>query len=135
MHGDLARAVERYARAWIDVERMQEQALPVLEHQKVALQKYGVALDRAQPGAQRDLLSAIEHQPTIYKAMREKPGSARTKQLMAGIEHEARVRQTPELKAERVVKLWSGLEEQYEKLQGLAHAEARNQVNDWELGL
>lgn len=128
MRGDLARAVERYARAWIDVERMREQALPVLEHQKVALQSSGVALDRAQPGAQRDLLSAIEQQLTIYKAMREKPGSARTKQLMAGIEHEARVRQTPELKAERVVKLWSGLEAQYEKLQGWEQAEARDQV-------
>lgn len=130
MRGDLARAVERYARAWIDVERMREQALPVLEHQKAALQSSGVALDRAQPGAQRDFLSAIEHQPAIYKAMREKPGSARTKQLMAGIEHEARVRQTPELKAERVVKLWSGLEAQYEKLQGLEQAEARNQVTE-----
>ena len=125
---DLTRAVDRYARAWTDAARMRAQDLPILEHQKVALRDAGVALDAARPGAMRDLLTALEHEPATYKAMTQMQGRERATQLVAGIEHEARVRQVPELKAARLVKVWNGLEAEREGLRGWDQAEARGKV-------
>jgi hypothetical protein len=126
--GGLNRAVDRYARAWTDAARMREQDLPVLEHQKVALRDAGGALDAARPGATRDLLTAMEHEPATYRAMTGMQGRERTAQLVAGIQHEDRVRQDPNLKAERLVKVWNGLEAQQERLSGRDQAEARGKV-------
>ncbi|MEY2336403.1 Ti-type conjugative transfer relaxase TraA, partial [Acidithiobacillus ferrianus] len=125
---DLTRAVDRYARAWTDAAKMRAQDLPILEHQKVALRDAGTALDAARPGATRDLLSALEHEPATYRAMTAMQGRERATQLAAGIEHEARVRQDPNLKAERLVKVWNGLEAQRERLGGWDQTEARGKV-------
>ena len=124
----LSRAVDRYARAWTDAARMREQDLPVLEHQKVALRDAGAALDAARPGATRDLITALEHEPATYRAMTGMRGRERATQLVAGIQHEERVRQDPDLKAERLVKVWNGLEAQHERLSGWDQAEARGKV-------
>jgi hypothetical protein len=124
----LNRAVDRYARAWTDAARMREQNLPVLEHQKVALRDAGGALDAARPNATRDLLTAMEHEPATHQAMTGMQGRERTAQLVAGIQHEDRVRQDPNLKAERLVKVWNGLEAQHERLSGRDQAEARGKV-------
>jgi hypothetical protein len=120
--------VDRYARAWTDAAKMRAQDLPILEHQKVALRDAGTALDAARPGATRDLLTALEHEPATYRAMTAMQGRERATQLVAGIEHEARVRQDPNLKAERLVKVWNGLEAQRERLGGWDQAEARGKV-------
>ena len=125
---DLTRAVDRYARAWTDAAKMRAQDLPILEHQKVALRDAGTALDTARPGATRDLLTALEHEPATYRAMTGMQGRERATQLVAGIEHEARVRQDPNLKAERLVKVWNGLEAQHERFRGWDQAEARGKV-------
>ncbi|MGA7814293.1 AAA family ATPase, partial [Caballeronia sp.] len=112
-----AQAVDRYARAWTDVVRMKEQDLPILEHQTAALRKAGAALDVARPGATRDLLSALAQEPAVVDAMTAQQGRERVTQLVAGIAHEARVRQDPNLRAERFVRIWNGLEAQHaEKL-------------------
>jgi Ti-type conjugative transfer relaxase TraA len=124
----LNRAVDRYARAWTDAARMREQDLPVLEHQKVALRDAGGALDAARPGTTRDLLTAMEHEPATYRAMTGMQGRERAAQLVAGIQHEDRVRQDPNLKAERLVKVWNGLEAQHGRLSGRDQAEARGKV-------
>ena len=124
----LNRAVDRYARAWTDAARMREQNLPVLEHQKLALRDAGGALDAARPNATRDLLTAMEHEPATHQAMTGMQGRERTAQLVAGIQHEDRVRQDPNLKAERLVKVWNGLEAQHERLSGRDQAEARGKV-------
>ena len=130
--GGLNRAVDRYARAWTDAARMREQDLPVLEHQKIALRDAGRALDAARPGATRDLLTAMEHEPATYQAMTEMQGRERTAQLVAGIQYEDRVRQDPDLKAERLVKVWNGLEAQHERLNDWdpAEAEARGKIEE-----
>lgn len=125
---DLTRAVDRYARAWTDAAKMRAQDLPILEHQKVALRDAGVALDAARPGTTRDLLTALEHEPATYRAMTQMQGRERAAQLVAGIEHETRVRQVPELKAERLVKVWNGLEAEREGLRSWDQAEARGKV-------
>jgi hypothetical protein len=124
----LNRAVDRYARAWSDAARMREQNLPVLEHQKLALRDAGGALDAARPNATRDLLTAMEHEPATHQAMTGMQGRERAAQLVAGIQHEDRVRQDPNLKAERLVKVWNGLEAQHERLSGRDQAEARGKV-------
>ena len=124
----LNRAVDRYARAWTDADRMREQNLPVLEHQKLALRDAGGALDAARPNATRDLLTAMEHEPATHQAMTGMQGRERTAQLVAGIQHEDRVRKDPNLKAERLVKVWNGLEAQQERLSGRDQAEARGKV-------
>lgn len=85
-------------------------------------------LDAARPGATRDLLTAIEHEPATYRAMTGMQGRERATRLVAGIEHEARVRQDPNLKAERLVKVWNGLEAQRERLGGWDQAAARGKV-------
>jgi hypothetical protein len=125
---DLNRTVDRYARAWTDAARMRTQDLPVLEHQKAALRDAGAALDAARPGATRDLITAMEHNPAISRAMTEMKGQERAAQLVAGIQHEERVRQDPNLKAERLVQVWNGLEARHERLSGYDQAEARGKV-------
>jgi len=124
----LNRAVDRYARAWSDAARMREQNLPVLEHQKLALRDAGGALDAARPNATRDLLTALEHEPATHQAMTGMQGRERAAQLIAGIQHEDRVRQDPNLKAGRLVKVWNGLEAQQERLRDWDQAEARGKV-------
>ncbi|WP_198155168.1 hypothetical protein [Candidatus Burkholderia verschuerenii] len=110
--------MDRYARAWTDAATMRAQDLPILEHQKVALRDAGAALDVDRPWATLDLLTALEHEPATYKAMTQMHGRERTAQLVEGIAHEARVRQVPELKAARLVKIWNRLEAEREGLRG-----------------
>ena len=106
---------------------MRAQDLPILEHQKVALRDAGAALDAARPGATRDLLTALEHNAMTRRAM-QMEGRDRAALLVEGIEHEARVRQVPELKAARLVKVWNGLEAERDGLRGWDQAEARGKV-------
>ena len=124
----LHQAVDRYARAWSDAERMRGQDLPVIEHQKIALREAGAGLDRARPDATRDLLMALEHEPATLRAMTGLQGGERAAQLVAGIQHEARVRLDPNLQVERLVKVWNGLEAQHAGLTGRGQAEARGKV-------
>ncbi len=124
----LTRAVDRYARAWNDARRMQEQDLPILEHQKATLRDAGAALGTARSGALNDLHAALRYEPATYQAMTELQGRERTAQLVAGIEREGRVRREPELKAERLVKMWNGLEAERAGLRGWDQAEARGKV-------
>ena len=124
----LSRAVDRYARAWTDAARMRSQALPVLEYQKVALREAGAALEAARPGATGDLLNALQYEPAPYEAMTQLQGRARVAQLVAGIEYEARVRRDPNLKAERWVKVWNGLEAEREHLRSGDQTKTREKV-------
>jgi hypothetical protein len=123
----LSQALDRYARAWTDAERMRAQDLPVLEHQKIALREAGAALETARPGATRDLLNAVEHHKATRDAMMGMQGRERVAQLAIGIEHEGLVRQDPNLRAERHVKVWDKLEAEHAGLRGRDRA-ARGEV-------
>lgn len=105
----LHQAVERYARAWVDAERMVRQELPVLEHQKKALFEAGRDLERVRRGGEADLRAALKHQPEIRQALHSLEGPARARKLVEGLEHEDRVRKRPDLRAARFVKAWDGL--------------------------
>jgi MobA/MobL family len=124
----LDRAVDRYARAWLDALQMRVNDLPILEHQKIELRNAGAGLEKMRPGAVSDLNIAIEFEPAMHRAMTQLEGPRRSAELLAGLQHEARVRADPNLQAERLVKTWKVLEEQREKLQGWEHKEAREEV-------
>jgi hypothetical protein len=64
----------------------------------------------------------------MVRIMTELEGVERTRGLLAGIEHEARVRRDPNLRAERLVKEWTGLEEQRKELSGWQNDGAREKV-------
>ncbi len=121
-------AVERYARALDDAERMRVQKLPVLEFQKRELREAGAALDGVRPGSTRDLHSALRHEPATFRAFRDLRGDARGAELAGAIRHEDRVRRDPALKADRLVKEWTRLEAQHERLDGWRHGAARKGV-------
>ena len=112
---DLSRAVERYVRAWTDQARMDAEGLPVLEHQKIALRDAGAALDVARPGSMRDLRMALHYDPRTQRAMNELSGPARVKALVAGIEHEAKIRTNPEVRAQRYAADWKKLEAEHDR--------------------
>jgi Ti-type conjugative transfer relaxase TraA len=118
-------AVERYARALDDAERMRAQKLPVLEFQKRELREAGSALDGVRPGATHDLHNALRHEPTTWRAMRDLRGAERGAELAGAIRHEDRVRRDPALKADRLVKEWTRLEAQHDRLDGWRHGGAR----------
>jgi hypothetical protein len=107
---------------------MQERDLPILEHQKLALREAGLALDRVRPGTTQALQNALQYESTTQRAMTQLQGHERAAQLVAGVEHEGRVQADPNLKAERVVKMWNGLEAQHRELGGWEQRPAREQV-------
>jgi hypothetical protein len=124
----LNQSVDRYARAWMDTWRMHERDLPVLEHQKTELKHAGEDLESQRPGARQDLHTALRHEPQVVRSMMELEGAQRTQKLLAGIEHEGRVRRDPNLRAERLVKEWNGLEAQRKELTGWKNEGAREKV-------
>jgi Ti-type conjugative transfer relaxase TraA len=125
---ELIRALDGFARAWNDAARMRDQDLPILQHQKAQLHQATAALDRARPGAARDLLNAVKYERATVHVLKARPGPERARELLATLEHEERVRTTPQLKAERVVKIWQSLEAEHEKLRGSDHEGPRTRV-------
>lgn len=99
------RAVERYARALGDIGTMQAQGLPVLPHQKDALEKAGKALEAIRPHAATDLAKALDRRPELIA---EAVGG-RSREAMRALSQEAAVRTDPALRTERFVRDWQGL--------------------------
>lgn len=102
---DQRRAVERYARAVDDVGRMREQGLPVLPHQRTALEKAGQALDTIRPHATTDLASALQRQPSLVREAAE----GRSQGAMRAMQLEAEIRLDPAQRADRFVNDWQRL--------------------------
>ena len=75
----LLEATEGYAKAIIDASRMQGMGYAVQEHQKVALQKTGEALEAARPGSTRELSSALRHDPATQRPCGKPRSGARDK--------------------------------------------------------
>lgn len=99
------RAVERYARALGDIGTMQAQGLPVLPHQKDALEKAGKALDGIRPLAATDLAKALERRAELIA----EAAGGRSQEAMRAMQNEAVVRTDPALRTERFVSDWQGL--------------------------
>ena len=99
------RAVERFARALGDIGTMQAQGLPILPHQKDALEKAGKSLDAIRPHAATDLAKALERRPELIA---DAAGGS-SHEAMRAMQHEAAVRADPALRSERFVSDWQGL--------------------------
>jgi len=125
---ELIRALDGFARAWGDAARMRDQELPVLEHQKLELKKATAEFERVRPGAARDLLHAVKYEPATVSILKAPQGPERAGELLKTLEHEERVRTNPELKAERVVKVWQSLEAEHQALKGYEHEGPRKQI-------
>jgi Ti-type conjugative transfer relaxase TraA len=102
---DQRRAVERYARAAADIGQMREQGLPVLPHQREALEKSGKALDAIRPNAAADLASALQRQPELIR----EAADGRSQGAIRAMQLESEIRVDPVQRADRFVNDWQRL--------------------------
>ncbi len=105
---DTRRAVERYARAQADIDRMNAKDLPVLRHQRDALARAGEALGAIGPHARRDLASAFERQPEL--AAHAARGNSQA--AIRAMNREADIRIDPAKRADRFIDDWQKLQQQ-----------------------
>lgn len=99
------RAVERFARAADDMAKMREQGLPVLPHQRDALDKAGKVLDAIRPHAAADLASALQRQPELTR----EAADGRSQVAIRAMQLEAEIRADPVQRADRFVNDWQQL--------------------------
>lgn len=114
-------ATEAYARAYTDAARMATMGLPVVEHQKVALEKASAALDAVNTGIKPLLDSALKHDPEARRVLSELKGPERAAALSTCIAREYQAQQDPKIRAERFVAHWSCLEAEQAKLRSGEH--------------
>jgi Ti-type conjugative transfer relaxase TraA len=103
----LQRGITRYTAAWADAERMGEQGLPILPHQRVEMQKAREALEGVSPEATADLRSALSRNPGLARQGATPEGM---KAVQRAIATERTVRLDPGARAERFVEDWRGLQ-------------------------
>ena len=101
-------AVERYARAQADIDRMTEKGLPTLAHQRSALDKAGSELDTVRAHARVDLASAFERQPELVS----QAAQGRSQAAIRAMRLESEIRIDPSNRAERFVGDWQTLQQQ-----------------------
>jgi len=99
------RAVERFARAADDMAKMGEQGLPVLPHQRDALDKAGKVLDAIRPYAAADLASALQRQPELTR----EAADGRSQGTIRAMQLESEIRVNPVQRADRFVNDWQRL--------------------------
>jgi len=120
------RAIERHARAAGDVMRMNDRDLPVLAHQRRALEEAREAVGKIGPHAAKDLERAYVRDP----ALASETASGRTQRAIRVLQLEAEVRADPRLRADRFVERWQGLERQRSALQRAGDMTGAGQVKD-----
>ena len=118
------RAMERHARAAGDVIRMQDRGLPVLAHQRQALERAREVMGTISPHAARDLERAYVRAP----ALAGETASGRTQRAIRVLQLEAEVRADPRLRADRFVERWQGLERQRSALHRTGDVTSADQV-------
>ena len=99
------RAVERFARAADDMAKTREQGLPVLPHQREALDKAGNNLDAIRPHAAADLASALQRQPELTR----EAADGRSQGAIRAMQLESEIRVDPVQRADRFVNDWQRL--------------------------
>ncbi len=119
-------AIERHARAAADVMRMNDRGLPVLAHQRKALEQAREAMGKIGPHAVKDLERAYVRDP----ALAGETASGRTQRAIRVLQLEAEVRADPRLRADRFVERWQGLERQRSALHRAGDMTGAGQVKD-----
>jgi Ti-type conjugative transfer relaxase TraA len=120
------RAIERHARAAADVMRMNDRGLPVLAHQRQALEQARKAMGKIDPHAAKDLERAYVRDP----ALAGETASGRTQRAIRVLQLEAEVRADPRLRADRFVERWQGLERQRLALHRAGDMTGAGQIKD-----
>jgi hypothetical protein len=123
---DQNRAIERHARAAADVMRMKERSLPVLAHQRQALEQAREAVGKIGPNAAKDLERAYVREP----ALAGEAASGRTQRAIRVLQLEAEVRADPRLRADRFVERWQSLERRRSALHREGDMTGVHQVKD-----
>ena len=108
LRGALAPAMERHARAVDAIWKMEDKGLPILPHQRDALDKARAALEATGKDHRRDWEAVCRHNPALVA----EAASGRTQGAIRAMRLEAEVRVNPELRAERFVERWQGLNQQ-----------------------
>ncbi|KQZ73883.1 conjugal transfer protein TraA [Sphingopyxis sp. Root214] len=121
---DTQRAVERYARAHADIDRMRAKQLPVLRHQREALDKAGTALDACRPHARADLAAAFERQPELVRPAAQ----GNTQAAVRAMQLEAEIRIDPAKRADRFTENWQRLHQQRASLSRNGEHDAARKV-------
>ena len=109
---DFRRAVERASRSAEAVLQARASGGPVLEHQKVALERATEALDQIRAGASRDMASAFQREPGLL----HEAAAGRSGPMMDAMAQEAKVRADPNLRADRFVERWQQLSQDRDRL-------------------
>jgi len=109
---DFRRAVERASRSAEAVLQARASGGPVLEHQKVALERATEALDQIRAGASRDMASAMRRDPGLLR----EAAAGRSGPMVEAMRQEARVRADPNLRADRFVERWQQLSQDRDRL-------------------
>lgn len=123
---DQHRIIERHARAAADVIRMDERGLPVLAHQRRALDDARQALGKIGPHAVKDLERAYVRDPDLAG----ETAAGRTQRAIRVLQLEAEVRADPRLRADRFVERWQGLERQRSALHRAGDMSGAGQVKE-----
>jgi Ti-type conjugative transfer relaxase TraA len=123
---DQRRAIERHARAAANVLRMNDRGLPVLAHQRRALEETREALGKIGPHAAKDLERSYAREPGLASEI----ASGRTQRAIRVLQLEAEVRADPRLRADRFVERWQGLDRQRSALHRAGDMTGAGQVKD-----
>jgi cell fate (sporulation/competence/biofilm development) regulator YlbF (YheA/YmcA/DUF963 family) len=124
-------AVERYARARHEIERMRDQGLAVMPHQREALERAGEALDAIRPKASTDLGTAFQHSPELVREAAE----GRSQAAMRAMQLEAEIRIDPFQRADKFVEGWQQLQRHREDLQRDGDSRAARKVGEQMAGM
>lgn len=108
----LGKAVERFARATADIDRMNAQGLSSLPHQRHALYTTTTALDAIRPEAARDLQAAFAGTPSLVADA----AKGRINAAIRAMTLEAELRIDTGVRADRFVADWQHQAKQYETL-------------------
>lgn len=120
------RAIERHARAAADVMHMNDRGLPVLAHQRQALEQARDVMGKIGAHAAKDLERAYVREPSVAT----ETSSGRTQRAIRVLQLEAEVRADPRLRADRFVERWQGLERQRSALHRAGDMTGAGQVKD-----
>ena len=106
----ILKALERHADAIADAARMKGLGLPVVAHQRVALEKSGEALEQVKPGAAKLLQSAHRYDPDAKRVIEGEKAPDRAEKLLEAAEREGRAQQDPAIRAGRYAGRWTALQ-------------------------
>lgn len=109
---DPRRAIERYARAITEIGRMRGEGLPILPHQRVALDQARDTLNAIRPNAASDLAAAFERHPELV----HEAAQGRSTAALRAMQLEAEIRSDPFQRANRFVESWQQLRRRHGEL-------------------